>query len=88
MPRMTLPLGPDVQQLVEEAMRRDRASFEHVVNGAIRHGLRGSPQRRTERYVVVPHETELRPAFDPARPNQLVDGLEVDERRAPSRPER
>ena len=88
MPRTTLTLDPDVQRMVEEAVRRDRASFKDVVNGAIRRGLGGSPRRRTERYTVLPHETALQPGFDPARLNQLVDELEVDELRAKARRKR
>jgi hypothetical protein len=88
MPRTTLTLDPDVQRMVEEAVRRERASFKDVVNGAIRRGLGGSPRKRADRYVVVAHETELQPGFDPARLNQLVDELEVDELRAKVRRKR
>jgi hypothetical protein len=88
MARTTLTLEPDVQRMVEEAVRRERTSFKEVVNGAIRRGLGGTPRRRGERYTLVPHETELQPGFDPARLNQLVDELEVEEMRAKVRRKR
>lgn len=39
--RTTLTLDPDVEVLLQRAMREQGAPFKSVVNDALRHGLRG-----------------------------------------------
>ena len=61
--RTTITLEPDVQQLLQLAMRDGDSSFKEVVNDAIRKGLRPQPARRRARFA--------QPTFDTGR--QLVD---------------
>ncbi len=77
--RTTLALDDDVVALLREEARRQGLSFKHVVNGAIRLGLRvqGSPQQRRP-YRVRPHSFGFKPGIDPDKLNQLVDELEVE----------
>ncbi len=49
--RTTLTLEPDVQQLLEQAMRETDSSFKRVVNDALRRGLR--PHDRAARKPFV-----------------------------------
>lgn len=75
--RTTLTLDPDVARLIEEEQHRQRKPFKEVVNEAIRRGLSPRTMPRDEkRYRVVPHRTELRPGFDPAGFNRLVDQMD------------
>lgn len=75
--RTTVTLDTDVEQLLEEAVHRERRSFKAVINDAIRRGLSAAATRRARtRYRVVPHETQLRPGVDPAGLNRLADELE------------
>ena len=70
-----MTLDPDVVQLIEEAMHRERRSMKQVVNDSLRRALRPTPARRRP-YRVKPHVTALRPGFDLTRLNQLADELE------------
>jgi hypothetical protein len=70
--RSTITLEPDVQRLVERAMRRDNASFKDVVNAAIRKGL--GERHRTAVEVEVPtFRLGLLPGIDPERLNAALD---------------
>ena len=78
--RTTLTLDPDVEQLLQRALRRTDRSMKAVVNDALRLGLgaRGKPPR-LPRYKVESHDFGLRPGVDRNRFNQLVDELETEE---------
>lgn len=73
--RTTLTLDPDVADLVEEAMHRERRPMKQIVNDALRQALRPARQRKAP-FRVVPHEAVLQPGIDWARLNQLADELE------------
>lgn len=73
--RTTLNLDDDVVELIEAAGRRQHLSRRQIVNDALRRAL--TPRvARQEPYRLTPHESALRPGFDPARLNQLADELE------------
>jgi hypothetical protein len=74
--RTTLTLDPDVARLVEDAVHRERRSTKHVINDALRRGLGSTASSDVEPYRMVPHESSLRPGFDPMGLNRLADELE------------
>lgn len=82
MPRMrtTVTLEPDVAAKLKELAHKRRASFKATLNDVLRKGL--SPQQgapRPPRFQVEPHAGGFRPGVDPAKLNQLVDQLEVED---------
>lgn len=74
--RTTLTLDDDVARLVEDAMHRERRSMKQVINDALRLAL--TPPRVPQQgpYRLVPHQSAVRPGFDPAGFNKLADELE------------
>ena len=78
--RTTLTLEPDVEQLLQQEMRRTNSSMKAVVNNALRlgFGVRGKPPR-PPRFRVEPHAFGFRPGVDRDRLNQIVDEIEADE---------
>jgi len=77
--RTTVTLEPDVERLLRDAMHQSRRSCKETLNLAIRSGLQSGrvPQKR-RRFVVKARSLGLRPGFDPAGFNKLVDELEVE----------
>ena len=73
--RTTFTLDDDVARLVADAVHRERRPMKQVVNEALRHALT-SPAVRGEPYHLTPHESAVRPGFDIAGFNKLVDELE------------
>jgi hypothetical protein len=87
--RTTLTLDPDVEQMLEAAVHRERRPFKQVVNDALRRGLAPtSAARKPSQFRVVPHRTKLVAGFDHARLNALADQLEDETLLAPPRPVR
>jgi hypothetical protein len=84
--RTTLTLDDDVAQLIDEAAHRERRPVKQIVNDALRRALAPSTSRQ-QPYRMTPHESALRPGFDPAGFNQLADELEdgaiIDSARRP-----
>lgn len=84
--RTTLTLDDDVARLVQDAMHRGHLSMKQVVNDALRQALAPRVPRQGA-YRLEPHESALRPGFDPAGFNKLADELEdeaiVDKARRP-----
>ena len=80
--RTTLTIDEDIAAQVEELRRREGLSLKRVINSLLRDGLR-SRQRPPagKRYSSQIRKLGLRPGYDPAKLNQLVDELEVDEHR-------
>ena len=77
--RTTLTIDDDVAVRIDERRRRDGQSLKQVVNTLLREGLRSSQRApRPKKYRTKPHELRMRPGFDAARLNQLVDELETD----------
>jgi hypothetical protein len=75
--RTTLTLDDDVARLVEDAVHQERQPMKRVINDALRRALAPEPSRRT-RYQLRPHESALRPGFDPVGFNRLADELEAE----------
>jgi hypothetical protein len=73
--RTTLTLDDDVARLVEDAIHREHRSMKQVINDALRQALAPHVPRQ-EPYHLTPHESAVRPGFDPAGFNQLADELE------------
>lgn len=69
--RTTITLEPDVQSLIQRAMKRDQSSFKEVVNAAIRKGLNEAPRQRA--LVLPSFDMGLLPGHDPDRLNALLD---------------
>ena len=80
--RTTLTIDDDIAARIEERRRRDGKSLKQVINLLLRAGLRVEGRSRVKRYRTRPHALGLRPGFDAARLNQVVDELETDERLA------
>ena len=79
MMRTTLTIDEDIAARIEERRRRGGQSLKQVINRLLREGLRHD-QRPPEarRYRTKTHKLQLRPGFDAARLNRLVDELETD----------
>lgn len=73
--RTTLTLDDDVARLVDDAVHRERRSMKDVINDALRTAL-APPVSREQPYRLTPHESAVRPGFDPAGFNRLADELE------------
>ena len=81
--RTTLTIDDDIAARIEERRRTDGHSLKQVVNQLLREGLRSSERPPEARpYRTKTHKLRLRPGFDAARLNQLVDELETEERTA------
>ena len=81
--RTTLTVDDDIAARIEERRRTDGQSLKQVVNQLLREGLRSSERQSEARpYRTKTHGLRLRPGFDAARLNQLVDELETEERAA------
>ena len=75
--RTTLTLDDDVARLVEDAVHREHRTMKQVVNDASRKALTPEISRQGP-YRLIPHESALRPGFDPAGFNRLAGELEDD----------
>ncbi len=73
--RTTLTLDPDVAQLVEDAVHRERRPMKQVINDALRRAL-AAQRPAGAPYSLVSHESRLRPGFDLTGFNRLADELE------------
>ena len=79
--RTTLTIDDDVAARIEELRRGDGRSLKQIVNQLLREGLRSSERPPEARpYRTKTRKLRLRPGFDAARLNQLVDELEIEER--------
>lgn len=73
--RTTLTLDDDVVRLIDDAVHREHRPMKQVVNDALRRALT-IPASRREPYHLTPHESAVRPGFDPAGFNRLVDEMD------------
>jgi hypothetical protein len=77
--RTTVTLDKDVEQLLREAMHRQRQSFKKTLNAALRAGLSKSPTgRKSAPFKVKARSMGLRGGIDPSSFNKLIDALEID----------
>ena len=78
--RTTLTIEPDVERLVQQAMRRTGRSMKTVINEALRLGLgAGTQPARVAHFTVEPHAFGFKPEVDTDRLNLLADTLEGQE---------
>ncbi len=78
--RTTLTVDPDVEQLLQQEMRRTNKSMNAVVNDALRIGLgMRSTSPRVPPFEVESHAFGFKPGYDSDRLNQLVDEMEANE---------
>ncbi len=78
--RTTLTVDPDVEQLLQQEMRRTNKSMNAVVNDALRIALgMRSTSPRVPPFEVESHAFGFKSGGDSDRFNQLVDEMEADE---------
>lgn len=83
MMRTTLTIDDDIAARIEQRRRTDGRSLKQVINQLLRAGLRSSERPpEAKPYRTKTQKLRLRPGFDAARLNQLVDELETEERTA------
>lgn len=81
MMRTTLSIDKDIADQIEQ-LRREGHSLKQVINMLLREGLRSSQRiPRAKKYRTKTHKLRMRPGFDPAKLNQLVDELEANAHR-------
>lgn len=73
--RTTLTIDDDLMLRLKEEANRKRLPFRDVVNAALRRAFE-APRKKTHGRVTKTYASKLRPGFDPAGFNQLVDELE------------
>lgn len=76
--RTTVTLDPDVEQLIRDTMQKSRKSFKEVVNNAIRNSLLRNHDNDQEPFTVEPRTLKVKPGYDEARYNKLIDELEIE----------
>lgn len=75
--RTTVTLDPEVERLLEKAMRARRLSFKQALNQAVLKGLADLADDQQEPpFEMVARPMRLRAGLDPARLNALADELE------------
>lgn len=62
-------------RLIDDAVHRERRPIKQVVNDALRRALAPDVVRQ-QPYRLTPHESAVRPGFDPSGFNRLADDLE------------
>lgn len=77
--RTTVTIDPDVEELLRQAMARQRTTFKQTLNEALRRGLRGESPEGDGEFHVRARAMNLRAGVDPARLADLEDELEVSE---------
>ena len=81
--RTTLTIDEDIAVRIQDLRRRHGHSLKQVINRLLREGLRSSRQSPDAKpYRTKTHKLGLRPGFDAAGFNQLVDELEAEEHQA------
>lgn len=73
--RTTLTLDPDVEVLLQRAMREHRVPFKRVVNDALRRGLHGAAMAQPEPFVQRVFDSGV-PLVDLTKAGALAADLE------------
>lgn len=78
--RTTLTLDDDVAALLREEAERSRRPFRHIVNQALRLGLRAgtSPENR-QPFRTRPYAFRFKAGIDQDKLGKVADELEVEE---------
>ena len=77
--RTTVTLDADVELLIRDAMQRGRKSMKHVLNEAVRRGLKSDRDEQLPAFEVEATPMKLRSGIDPARLRDLDNELEIQE---------
>lgn len=77
--RTTLTLEPDVAERVRQETASGKRTLKAVINERLRAGFGMQVDETTKPYRVQTFASGFRPGVDPARLNQLLDELEVEE---------
>jgi hypothetical protein len=79
--RTTLTVDDDLFEELQKRARESDQSFKAVINDVIRRGLRASDPiaPSADPFVVEARSCGFRPGVDPAKLNQLLDDLEIDD---------
>jgi hypothetical protein len=78
--RTTLTIDDELAGSIERLRQQRGVGLRQVINDLLRKGLLAEAEwPEPKAYVVPTFKTGLRPGIDPARMNQLVDELEVDD---------
>ena len=85
--RTTVTLDADVAARLKRLAHRRQSSFKETLNDVLRRGLAAQERASPAPFVVAPHSGGFKPGVDPAKLNQLLDQLEVEDfaRETPSR---
>jgi hypothetical protein len=78
--RTTVTLDPDVERLLQDAMRERGISFKEALNQAARDGLVRARQPRTKRFVQKTHAMGVREGVNLDKALSLADAMEDEER--------
>jgi len=79
MMRTTLTIDDELAAQIDELRRRQGLSLKRVINALLRDGLRSrQTPARGKKFRTRTHALRMRPGFDSAKLNQLVDELEAD----------
>lgn len=78
-----MDLDDDLTEKLRRLADKQGTSLKQVVNQAIRRGLSAQepPRRRRATFRVKPFHSAFRPGVDPLKLNQLVDDIEIQDRR-------
>jgi hypothetical protein len=77
--RTTVTIDPDVERLLEDAMRQTGQSFKATLNQAVRKGLANTISDGDEKpFVVEAQDMGLCPGVDVANIHDLETDLDVD----------
>jgi hypothetical protein len=78
--RTIVTLDPDIAEKLRELTERRCEPLRVTANDVLRRGLAArEASARRSKFVVQPHRGGFRPAVDPARLDQLLDELEVED---------
>lgn len=79
--RTTLTLDKDVAENIRREMKRTGKGLKEVVNDLLRAGYKAPRPSASSPFRVEATDLGITPGVDPDRINQLVDELEVTERK-------
>jgi hypothetical protein len=77
--RTTVTLEPDVEKLLQNAIRERRVSFKQALNEAIRAGLTHGRQPRRARFVQKSYHLGPAPGFRWDKALAMADAIEDEE---------
>ena len=77
--RTTVTLDPDVEKMLQNAIRERGVSFKQALNEAIRSGLTRGKQSRTARFVQKSYHLGPAPNFRWDKALAMADAMEDEE---------